>query len=135
MVDYIHQEMPNKSCKLIVFHKTALKKGDYLVPFGDNVIMLYSSTGEANTYKQIWVNKKIRWFIEGCKLFKYARQSKNFKLTRLIVNLLDGEEDKRLGCESILELLTKNRLSIPHDFHCSTCSNFMSWTKPSKKVK
>lgn len=97
-----------------------IKKGDYLVPFADDVIMLYDGLQLSwrPNIKKIYRSKRLKWVILDCKLFEYAKQSKSFRLTALFVDLL---EEVNLHCWTLRKGLQESSIPVPLEFHCSSC--------------
>jgi len=101
------------------YKNTKVYKGDQMVRFCDDTIILYSKYGSPKSYYQN--KKKLRWVILQCRLFEYASKFKHQKLTQLFVDLIEGNRTEDLSCRSMSQLLLKEKIEVPAYYHCYEC--------------
>ena len=110
-----------------------VREGSYLIPVGDDTILLYEKVRGNVEIREIFKGKKrLRWVILDCMLFRYARKTRKPKITQLFVDLLEGEIPQRLGCESFSKLLKEREILVPAYYHCSFCPNLTLLSKTSR---
>ena len=104
------------------FDMTTVKKGDWLRSFGDDKILLYDHEWPGKP-SQCYQSKHFGWVIHGCRLFNYAKESKNQKLIQIFVDLIEKNHPEYLCCQNLILLLKKAKIGIPYYDHCSDCPN------------
>lgn len=95
----------------------------YLQSYMDNHIYVM----ENGMIKWEFKGKKLRWIILWCRLFNWAKKSKDEKLAKLFEeSLLSGDF---ICCEYLMRKVREMKISIPYYYSCYDCPYLTTMSK------